>query len=170
MVEDNETVIAFARRHIPFVTQSKFQGQIPSPLVTVLHEKAKRALRDAAGLIAQRHAERVRSALKERGDSREVEPTGALPKVVVEKLPEFTAELDRVFPRRQFRVSAATSVVSPRPEGLIAGPPKFRSARNADLRQPDGLTNAILDAKVGRVELGIRRGYRWKRLNPRRAR
>ena len=100
LVKNNESVVAFAGRHIPLVPYAKFESQIRSPPVTVLHEKTERTLGDAAGLIAQRHAERVRGAIEEGGNGREVERTCPLSKVVVEKLPVFTAKLDRVFPEQ----------------------------------------------------------------------
>ena len=51
---------------------------------------------NAAGLVAERHAERVGSISKKCGYAREVERPGAAPEIVVQELPVFPPDLERM--------------------------------------------------------------------------
>ncbi len=66
-------------------------------------------------------------------------------------------------PHRQLMVSAATMVVSPRPDGKARWAAEVESAAgNVDLRQSDGLANTVADSEIGGVELRIRCAACWR--------
>src|SRR5690349_16338079 len=58
-IKNNKAVVALARRHVPFVTESEFERQTRLQLVTILSKEPERSLSDAARLIAERHSESV---------------------------------------------------------------------------------------------------------------
>ena len=72
-IKNDEASEPLCRRHIPVVTQPDLEGEIRPPFVSVLDEEAQRALRDAARLATERHAERVCCVRKKRRNAREVE-------------------------------------------------------------------------------------------------
>src|SRR4030095_17053237 len=59
-IEDHESVEAFRWRHVPVVTQPELERDIRTKLVVVLNVKAKCALFDSTGAIAQRDIEQRR--------------------------------------------------------------------------------------------------------------
>ena len=169
-VEDNEAVVALGRRHVPLVTQAKLERQVRPQLIVVLHEEAERTLGDAASLIAECYAERVRRAIKERGDGRKVEQAGSHPEIIVEKLSVLAAGLEYVSPteitdsvgNNKGRVAA--------PGRDICWPTEIEAASgDADLRESDGCCNAIKDAEICWVELALGVWVANMRLKPKRA-
>src|SRR5215475_5323053 len=50
-VEDDQAIVALARRHEPIITQAQFEGEIRRQLEAVLREAADRLLDDAARLV-----------------------------------------------------------------------------------------------------------------------
>src|SRR5215212_6423500 len=91
-IKNNEAVITFRWRHVPFVTQSQVESQTLLESVTILRKEPQRALGDAARLIAERDAKGVRASRQKCRDGGEVERTSRLPEIVVEKLPVLAAD------------------------------------------------------------------------------
>ncbi len=92
-IEDDETVVAFARRHVPVVSQTAFESQARVEFVTVVRKESEGALFDTGGLIAERDGKRICGSVYECSDTGKVERARCLPKVVVEKLPVLTTDL-----------------------------------------------------------------------------
>ena len=129
-----------------------------SALFGILERGFKCALRDAAGLTAQGHAEGVGRAGEECGHSGEIERSRAQPEVVVEELPEFAANLERMTATEatqnvggnKGRIAAAGREVGRATEVEAA-------AGNVDLGESDGLGDAVTYPEVGGIEPGVGR-------------
>src|SRR5215213_10635415 len=61
-IKNNEAVVTFRWRHVPFVTQPQVESQTLLESVTILRKEPQRALRDAARLLAERDAKGVRGS------------------------------------------------------------------------------------------------------------
>ena len=114
-------------------------------------------MRDAARLVAERHAEGVGGVGEECGDAGKVECAGAQPEIIVEELSKLAADLERM-PSAQAAHGVAGHkgrVAAPRREDRRTAEVKSATG-NVDLRQSDGLGNTVADAEIGGVELRIR--------------
>ena len=157
-IEDDEPVVPLAGRHVPFVAQTEFQHQVCSRFVIVLDKESQYSLSDAARLTAQCHAERVCDAGNKGVYRGEIKRAGALTEIVVQKLPVFSPELQRmraIKPTK--RVSHDKSGIAPT-RRLCCWTSKIQvPAGDANLWQADRLSDTVTNAEICGIELRIRR-------------
>src|SRR5262249_48696462 len=152
-VKDDESVVALVRRQVPLVAQAELKCEIRSQFVVGLDEEAKSSLRDAARLLAERHAEGIGGFGGECGDAGKVECGCALSGIIVQGLSKLAPDFGRMPAAHGGRDGAWHNgcVATPRRGGRWAAEVKGATG-DADLRQSDGLGNTPSDSEIGGVE------------------
>ena len=155
-VEDHEAVLRLAWRHDRVVPQPQLEREVRPRSQAVLHEEAEPVCPDVGRTVAQGHGEVVALACLEGREAAELKRAGVGREAVGHDVVELATELDGLAPAEVARRVGPPETRVGAPLREIRGPAEIQAQPDdGDLRDANRRRHAVVDAVVGRVQLGV---------------